>query len=409
MNILRVALYSGLIFERDAVSRSLLWKLRLFQRLKDEGYPIDVTVFTQATDFHDPEISVVPHVGALIRDARFDEADLHIFEYGMPYDLFNALFLTDRPTLVVDHNTTPIEMVRDPMSKLACSKAIAERHNLTRATWVAADSEFTRNELLDLDFDADRLSVLHLPPSNCSIGRSEHSFASPLRKDLVRALYVGRLVKSKGINELLSAMLKLWDGGEREIQLTIAGTVRFSDPETIAQIAEVLLEHEVEGRLRLVLDADDDEIAALFGESDLFVMPSHHEGYCIPVIEAMQSGCFVIGCDAGNVRTIMGGLGELYAPGDVDGLAVHINDFVQRLRASRDGHGELVLSTEAGDIPLHQWHAAVERHLSEYSQEHYERSLLRVLEDVLREGGTDVPVWLTNMADGAQSTPLQPA
>ena len=34
---LRVALYNGIVLERDAVSMSFLRKLRLLQRLRDEG------------------------------------------------------------------------------------------------------------------------------------------------------------------------------------------------------------------------------------------------------------------------------------------------------------------------------------------------------------------------------------
>ena len=86
---LRVALYNGIVLERDAVSISFLRKLRLLQRLRDEGYPVDVTGFTQGSEFDDPDIRIHPHVGTLVRDPSFNAADVHVFEFAMWYDLFD--------------------------------------------------------------------------------------------------------------------------------------------------------------------------------------------------------------------------------------------------------------------------------------------------------------------------------
>ncbi len=146
----RVALYSGIILRHDAVSTSLLRKLDVLRRARVGGASLEVTVFTQASDFDDDEIHVVPHIGALMRDQAFREADVHIFEYAMWYELFNALFLIDRPSLVVDHNTTPPELIDDPVVGAACEKAIHERHNLHRSSMIVTVSEFTRRQ-----FDRD--------------------------------------------------------------------------------------------------------------------------------------------------------------------------------------------------------------------------------------------------------------
>jgi glycosyltransferase involved in cell wall biosynthesis len=399
MDTLRVALYNGVVFERDAVSRSLMWKLRLLQRLRTGGCPVEATVFTLGTDYTDESIRVRPNLASLLRDRAFDEADVHIYEYAMAYELFNSLFLLNRPALVVDHNTTPPQLVDDVDSKEACQRAIDQRPNLMQATHVATVGEFTRDELLELGFAPAEVSVLHLPPSNPYVGRSEHTFAAPANPALVRLLYVGRLVRSKGISDLLAAMAVLWEAGERDLHLTIAGSLRFSDPDVIAEIADALLERHED--MRLVVDASDEEVAELFGESDVFVMPSHHEGYCIPVIEAMYSGCFVIGTHAGNIPNVMGGLGGCFEAGDAGGLATAITRFVRRVRAARPSGSALVVPAWRGDMALPEWHAAVAAHLREYSLVHYETGFLRLLERVLRQGGLTPPAWLEDAARSA--------
>ena len=147
---LRVALSNGIVLERDAVSMSFLWKLRLLQRLRDEGLPFHVTGYTQSTEYDDPDIRIYRHVGTLVRDPSFNAADVHVFEFAMWYELFDALLLVDPPSLVIDHNTTPPELVDDPVVKEACARASLVRHNLHLANRIVTVGEFTRDQLVGM-------------------------------------------------------------------------------------------------------------------------------------------------------------------------------------------------------------------------------------------------------------------
>ena len=119
-------------------------------------------------------------------------------------------------------------------------------------------------------------------------------------------------------------------------------------------------------------------IAELYRGADVFVMPSHHEGYCVPVIEAMSSGCYVIGSDAGNVPNIMGGLGTVFPAGDADELARAICDVSAAtgcVRTARVNGQELVLPTSGGErcrsglgFTRHR-----ECHLQDYSVSNFEQ------------------------------------
>ena len=53
---------------------------------------------------------------------------------------------------------------------------------------------------------------------------------------------------------------------------------------------------------------DDDDLRAYYGVSDLFLCLSEHEGYCVPLLEAMAFGLPVVAYDAGAVaETLRGG------------------------------------------------------------------------------------------------------
>ena len=47
---------------------------------------------------------------------------------------------------------------------------------------------------------------------------------------------------------------------------------------------------------------DDDELLACYSVADLFLCLSEHEGFCVPLLEAMVFGVPVIAYDAGAVR-----------------------------------------------------------------------------------------------------------
>jgi glycosyltransferase involved in cell wall biosynthesis len=381
---LRVALYSGIVVERDAVSMSFLWKLRLLQRLRDQGHPIHVTGFTQASEFDDSDIRVHHHLGSLVRDPLFSAADVHVFEYAMWYQLFDVLLLVENPSLVIDHNTTPPELVDDPAGREACAKSRLVRHNLHLVTRIATVSEFTRDQLAEMGFDSGRIDVIHLPATTMC---PRWDMPSERRGPCVNLLYVGRFVTAKGIGDLLEAMELVWTT-DPDVHLTMAGSARFSQVETMDALDEVLSRHE--DRLTVLIDASDEVVAELYGRSDVFVMPSHHEGYCIPVVEAMSSGCYVVGSDAGNVPHVMGGLGSVFTTGDSRGLAHAIETVSSRLRAARMHGDELLLPTNNGEMPEREWLDAVDLHLRHYSLSNFEERFLALLEEVVADANGDV-------------------
>jgi glycosyltransferase involved in cell wall biosynthesis len=271
---------------------------------------------------------------------------------------------------------------------------------LFSASHVATDSEFSRDALLELGLPPDGVTVLHLPPANAFVGRRERTFHSPNASRRVHLAYVGRLVTAKGLTDLLSALASHWEAGDTELHLTIAGSSRFSDPEVIAALHRAHATYGDQGSLSLVIDASDQEIADLYGRTDIFVIPSQHEGYCVPVVEAMTSGCYVIGSEAGNIPIVMGGLGTVFAVGNVEELAASIGLVVSRIRQARAEGAELRVPTSSGEMSLSEWHHAVDAHLRDYSTAHYEATFLEILRTVLSEKADPCSEWL-NMLDRA--------
>ena len=139
--------------------------------------------------------------------------------------------------------------------------------------------------------------------------------AKTIRKDNVFTfLFVGRIVKDKGINELVEAYIRLHDE-YRNVRLILVGSFEESlDPisptakEQIEKTPDIIVAGEQLG----------DDLIAYYAAADCFVFPSYREGFPNTVIEAgaMELPCIVT--DINGSREIITGAPLQLPPVDGD-------------------------------------------------------------------------------------------
>ena len=85
-------------------------------------------------------------------------------------------------------------------------------------------------------------------------------------------------------------------------------------------MAELGLAHAVQ----FAGHASDGTVAAAYASADVLVVTSEHEGFCVPVVEAMSAGVPVVAFDQGAVPEVLGGSGVLVGDKDPFALAAAI-------------------------------------------------------------------------------------
>ncbi len=65
----------------------------------------------------------------------------------------------------------------------------------------------------------------------------------------------------------------------------------------------------------------DEDLAPLYTGAEVFVFPSIYEGFGLPVLEAMQCGCPVITSNTSSLPEVVGDVGIMVNPYDIDGLS----------------------------------------------------------------------------------------
>jgi glycosyltransferase involved in cell wall biosynthesis len=380
-----VALYSGVVVEGDAISTSLRRKLGALRKQR-ERLGIDVVAYCHHTDVADPGIEVVEGGAVdLLGRESFQRARAHVFEFGIHYRLFDiANLLPSESMAAVYHNVTPRDLVHDRLSEAAIDRSLDQKHLLARMSHIACVSEFNRADLVEFGIPPQRLSVMPLPPSVEAAPpdlRSGRSATGP-----VRLLYVGRFVRAKGVLDLLEAAERLVAEGEHRFELRMVGMAEWSDP----AIVETLAEHASAGALSSVLrftpDLPTEQLEAAYREADVFVIPSYHEGYCVPVVEAFTACCPVIAYDNSNLPSVCGGLARLVPTGDVDQLVSAIRESIRGLLAARSLGGTYDVAVAQGAIPEPVWRSAAIDRVKSLSSEH-DRSFVSMVSGLLGGAG----------------------
>lgn len=365
---LRLALYSGVCVRHDAISNSLRLKLDLADRWRRSGVAVTARAFVHRTDDdHDERLVALSSVSDLVRHPVFLEADVHIFEFGIHYPLFDAVFLLPSTTPVgaIYHNITPPELADDPATRAILEQSLVQRHNLSRARLIATVSEYSNRELAGMGFPPDRLCMLPLPSARLpAVTDPGTKVPGP-----VELLYVGRFVRAKGVIDLLRAVAAL--SGRADLpafRLTMAGNPALSSTDVLAEIND-LRSVALADTVRIVSAPGDLELANLYARADVFVIPSYHEGYCVPVIEALEAGCEIVGYDSSNLPFIVGDLGTLVPTGDVEALTEELAGVIGRLSRSPEGE----------EATEERWHR-IRTHLAPYSQQAFETGFVSFVE-----------------------------
>jgi glycosyltransferase involved in cell wall biosynthesis len=120
---------------------------------------------------------------------------------------------------------------------------------------------------------------------------------------------VGRIAPNKCIEELITAFAWFHRNIEPQSRLLIVGSER-SAPSYYTMLKMYAAELELD-TVFFERFASPAGLSAYYQIADLFATPSRHEGYCLPLVEAMHKGVPVIARRTGGTPEAMGNAGIL--------------------------------------------------------------------------------------------------
>jgi glycosyltransferase involved in cell wall biosynthesis len=183
--------------------------------------------------------------------------------------------------------------------------------HVRRADAVVTVSRFTAGELIRrFDLQSDRIFV-------CSPGAPAWApRAVPPRPD-APILFMGTLEPRKNVGTLLRAYARLREQMPSAPRLVLAGGRTPASDEWLRMASAPPLA----GHVDYVGYVSGDRRRQMYEEAGMLVLPSHHEGFGLPVLEAMTVGVPVVASRRGALPEVAGDAASFVEPDDEAGLA----------------------------------------------------------------------------------------
>ncbi len=369
---MRVSIVHVNLEGRDAIGQSILNQARFFRRKGDQ-----VTIYLA----HPPQ-HVPLRVRSLTRVASLDElinpqatdfltSDLYIYHYPGRYALLESMKSLDRGAVIFYyHNVTPPELwgsafhVDELRDSIAKAGMFAQYADLT-----VTPSKFNATQLVqDYGLDEERIRVLPLAVALEDFRPAPKPQGLLRRHDLTGKpviLFVGRMAGNKRIDLLVEALPLVREAVPNTV-LMLVGDVS----------ANRAVEENVQRTRQRAVNLGIDEAVIFAGSvervsdyfhlADVYVSASLHEGFGVPLIEAMASGVPVVASRATAHPEVVGDAGLLCEPDNAADLA----DKVIQVLTDDALYGELVRAglTRAQEFSLESYEAGWARIVAEATE-----------------------------------------
>jgi glycosyltransferase involved in cell wall biosynthesis len=222
-------------------------------------------------------------------------------------------------------------------------RSLYRRCRLVLAASQALADEFVTNEVVP----ADRIVVV--APGRDVAGPPSDDRPAASDDAPVIMLSIGNWVARKGTIELLDAFARV-EPGAAVLHLVGRDDV---EPRYTQRIRRRLTRPDLADRVVVHGPVTASEVARLYATADVFVLASYREPYGTVYGEALAAGLPVVGWRAGNLPHLIedGREGILVPPGDVEGLAVALDQLVRDPTRRR----ELAVAAERRGEALPTW------------------------------------------------------
>lgn len=317
--------------------------------------------------------SLVPHdaVGNDVRRQHkiFKEAGLDAFifcenyqndGYSLDYLLDKEevfKFIEDKNTVLIYHHSIYWHLGEEILRKAKC-RIIIKYHNITPPEFFApynkhiaeicrlgreqtkyivglgqskdivftADSEFNARELKDLGVNSVKvIAPFHkLDDFNrvkLNLKLAENIFS----QNNLNVLFVGRFVPNKGHKHLVEVIRRYIHFYDNKINLHIVGAITNDLKKYFDEVKFYIKSYNLEDNIKIYNKISFVDLYTLYKVSDIFLLLSEHEGFCVPIIEAQYNSLPVIAHDRAAIGETLGENQLIFKDTNYTKLAVALN------------------------------------------------------------------------------------
>ncbi|MCW7488181.1 glycosyltransferase [Leptospira meyeri] len=293
----------------DAISQEMLEIKRLLSR---EGY--DGKIFSENVFSHDRKYA------EKLTKANIKPEDVLVYHHSIHSEALDFILKFPNRKILIYHNVTPEDFFTGYDLKFSyLLRKGREDLEMIRDIFhhSFAVSNFNLLELQELGFKNARLLPLHLNfqkwkdvPRDLKL----KTFVNP------SFLFVGRIAPNKRQDDLIR-FARTWKSKMgNQFSMRMLG---FCNPNQQSYLDELnfMIHHlDLSEEVKIISYVDETMLKKIYSESNMFLSMSEHEGFCVPLMEAMYFHLPVVAFAAGAIPETLNHSGILFDSKDFDSL-----------------------------------------------------------------------------------------
>ena len=254
-------------------------------------------------------------------DPAARQGDITIFHFALPSPMTAAFAGLAGAKVLQYHNITPAHFFAPYHRDLFALTARGRQELATlvgRVDLAVGVSEFNRRELDALGFAPTGVIPLAVDTARFATAPPCPALEAILLDDFVNILFVGRVAPNKRLEDhirMAEHYKRYVDDGYRFLFVGRTDVV----PQYYSAIRALIAEFKMPPERFVFTGAvPDHELVTYYRCADAYVSLSEHEGFCVPLVEAMAADVPILAYAAGAVPETLGGAGLVFAPKDLE-------------------------------------------------------------------------------------------
>jgi glycosyltransferase involved in cell wall biosynthesis len=254
-------------------------------------------------------------------DAASRRGDLTIFHFALVSPMTAEFAKLPRGRVLQYHNVTPAHFFARYDANIFRLAALSREDLKTLAghTDIAlGDSEYNRHELEHLGFTNTAVFPIAVDTDRITQAPRVRTLETMLSDGLLNFLFVGRIAPNKKIEDHIFMAEHYKRYVDTEYRFIFVGKTDGVPRYYNAMLALIDTFEMPKDRFLFTGPVPDDELATYYRMAHAYISLSEHEGFCVPLLEAMAADVPVMAYASTAVPDTLGGAGIQFAPKDLE-------------------------------------------------------------------------------------------
>lgn len=300
MNIKRIHQFSPSVHLGDGISNGMFF----FQKiLKSLGFQSEV----YAENINDKFKNIVKNYKSFDLE---DEEQIIFIHYSIYYDFEPWVDKIKAKKHIIYHNITPPEFFKNnPYLYDMCKKGIEFLPQIaSKFEGSIGDSKLNSDELQEHNFKNIHTIPLLVDVEKVRSFSFNHSLFDTLSDDF-NIIFVGRIAKNKAQHDLIK-IADIYRYINPNFKMYIIGGT--TDEEYYEELESLIIQNKLEEQVKFTGKVSNEDLYAYYKSANIFLCMSEHEGFGMPLIEAMLFNIPVLAYNSSNIENTLNEGGVLF-------------------------------------------------------------------------------------------------